>query len=210
MSGWLSQFKLGRPGHEYQFTANPESIDITEAPVAAEHRNLAGDLKRSILKASAPVIKIASSYLPKADRDRLASLCGVADTLLSFQTRDDWQVTLEQDYPTTTTSVIIQNTSATRLAAQLVANGFASSVTIAGVFDNPDGTGTNYYTAGVGGSYAAATRTITLGSALAGTTNPVYVTYTYTGWLVVMRQLQHRGMGGWMDRFQYDFELVGA
>lgn len=207
MSGWLSQFKLGRPGYEFLFSANPESIDITEAPVAAERRNLAGDLKRSVLKTSAPVVRIASSYLTKGDRDTLASLVGVTDTFLSFQTRDDWAMLLEQNTPSTVSTVVIQNTSASRLAAALVAAGFSSSITITGVFDNPSGTGTNYFT---GGSYAAATRTVTLGTPLSGTTSPCYVSYTYTGWLMTIRQLHHVGKGGWVDRFQYDFELAGA
>lgn len=204
---WLNQFKLGRPGSEYAFTLNPEGIDIDEGPVDSIYRNLAGDAKRSVLKTSAPNIRISSSYLLKAERDILASMPGITDTHLSFQCRDDFQVILEGDIPTTTGSVYIQNTSATRLSAALVAAGSSPSIAIVGVYDNAAGTGTNYYS---GGSYDSATRLVTLGSVLPSITVPCYVTYTYTGWLVVMKRLPHKYQGGWVDRATYDFELVGA
>lgn len=204
---WLSQFKFGRPGYEYLFDLNPEGLMIDEGPIDVIARNVAGDLKRSIIKASAPTIKVNSSYLQKAQRDQFASLASMADSHLSFQTRDDWQKLLERNLPLTTITVPIQNTSATRLDQALVAGGFSSQITINGVFIVADGSGTNYFT---GGSYASATRVITLGTTLPNAVQPVYVTYTYKGWLVVMRKLSHRIQGGWIDRFQYDFQLEGA
>lgn len=207
MSGWLTQFKLGRPGSEISFDINPEAIDIDEGPVDVVTRNLAGDLKRSIIKTSAPTIHISSSYLMKSQRDQFASMAGITDTHLSFQCRDDFQNVLEQQYPLTVSVLSLQNTSATRLSAALVAAGASPSVTILGVYDNVAGTGTNYFT---GGSYSSATRSVTLGIPLSGTTNPVYVTYSYTGWLVVMKRMPHSYQGGWVDRGTYDFELAGA
>lgn len=204
---WLSQFKLGRPGFEILFDLNPESMTIDEAPVDAVYRNVAGDMKRSIIKVSAPTIKISSSYLLKPQRDQFASLAGIADTFLSFQTRDDWQVKLDQNLPLTTTTVKIKNTSATRLDQALVAAGFPSQITINGVFITADGSGTNYFTAG---SYASATRIITLGTPLPNAVQPTYVTYTYKGWLVIMQRFPHIVRGGWVDRFQYDFTLEGV
>jgi len=204
---WLSQFKLGRPGYEVLFDVNPEGMDIVEQPIDVVTRNIKGHMKRSIIKTSAVSIKISSSYLLKTQRDLFASMAGISDTFLSFQTRDDWAVMYEYNLPASVSSVIIQDTSVTKLSAALVAVGSSPSVTITGVFLNPAGTGTNYWT---GGSYNSATRAITLGTSLPTATAPVYVTYTYTGWLVMLKSLNHRIQGGWMDRFQYDFELVGA
>lgn len=204
---WLSQFKLGRPGYEYSFDFNPAAMTFDEQPVAVLNRNLAGDLKKAFLKTSAPVLKINSNYLTKAQRDQFASLLSVTDTFLSFQTRDDWQVLLERNIPTTTTSVAIQNNSATRLSAALVAAGFSGQITINGVYRVADGSGTNYYSGG--SSYADATRILTLASALPDT-SPVFVSYTYKGWLVDIKSIPAQMQGGWIDKFTYDFELVGA
>lgn len=207
MAGWLSQFKLGRPGYEYSFTVNPSAMNIDEGPIDIIHRNLAGDLKKSIVKTSAPIIKIASGYFTKTQRDQFASLAGIADTFLSFQTRDDWQNILEKNYPTDTSHVTIQNTSATRLSAQLKAGGFSGIISGISVYTTPDGSGTEYFS---GGSYDDSTRILTLGATLPDNVSPVFVTYTYKGWLVNMRKLSHNIQGGWVDRFQYDFQLEGA
>jgi hypothetical protein len=203
---WLSQFLLGRPGLEFSFDFNPEAMTIDEGPLAVYHRNLAGDMKKSVIKNIIPVIKINSSFLTLAQRNQFASLAAISDTFLSFQTRDDWQVIAERNLPSDTTHVTIQNNSITRLSAALVAAGASGIITINSVTTAPY-TGTNYFT---GGSYADATRIVTLGSALSSSTNPVYVTYTYKGWLVNMEKLSHAINGGWVDRFTYDFVLTGA
>lgn len=207
MAAWLTYFLLGRPGYEYSFDVNPSAMSIDDGPVDVLHRNLAGDLKKSIIKPSAPTLRVNSNYLTKAQRDQFASLACIADTFLSFQTRDDWNLLLELDYPSTTTTVVIQNSSATRLSAALAAAGFSGQITITGVFTVASGSGTNYYT---GGTYADATRTVTLGTPLADATSPVYVSYTYKGWLVNMHRMAHTAQGGGVDIFQYDFEMVGA
>jgi len=204
---WLNQFLLGRPGFEYAFDINPEALDIVEQPIDVITRNVAGHLKRSIIKTSAVSIKLSLSFLLKTQRDQFASLAGISDTFLSFKTRDDWKMLAEYNIPASTTSVIIQQTSATKLSQALVAAGAAASITIDGVFLNPAGTGTNYWT---GGSYNSSTFTITLGTPLPIATPAVFVSYTYTGWLVMMKSLSHKIQGGWVDRFQYDFELTGA
>lgn len=220
---WIPQFLLGRPGFEYSFDINPEGMSIDEAPLAVIQRNLAGDMKKSVLKASVPIIKVNSSFLALQQRNQFASLAGIADTFLSFQTRDDWQVLSERNLPQSVTKVVIQNNSATKLSAALVAAGFTGIITINGVatvpnvlagptfgsggfgsggFDGPD-----YF---AGGSYDDASRTITLGTSLPSATQYVYVTYTYKGWLVNLDVLSHSVKGGWMDRFSYDFQLTGA
>ena len=204
---WLNQFLLGRPGFEYAFDINPEALDIVEQPIDVITRNVAGHLKRSIIKTSAVSIKLSSSFLLKTQRDQFASLAGISDTFLSFKTRDDWKMLFERNLPVDANTVLVQQTSATKLSQALVAAGAAASITIDGVFLNPAGTGTNYFT---GGSYNSANFTITLGTTLPTSTAPVFVNYTYTGWLVMMKSLNHKIQGGWVDRFQYDFELTGA
>lgn len=219
--GWQT-FKLGRPGYEYDFDVNPSAMQIDEQPISILQRNLAGDLKKSILKTSAPIIRINSNYLMVAQRNQFASLAGISDTFLSFITRDDWQVIAEKNTPISLTQVKIQNNSATKLSAALVAAGFTGIITINSVAQIPNVTagpvfggggfgeggfsGPDFFT---GGSYDDLTKTITLGTTLSSL-NPVYVSYTYKGWLVNMDKLSHAIQGGWIDRFTYDFQLTGA
>lgn len=220
---WLTSFLLGRPGYEYTFELNPEAMNIEDMPLAVLHRNLAGDLKKSVLKTSVPIIRVNSSYLTISQRNQFASLAGVQDTFLSFQTRDDWQVVAERNLPSSTSQVVIQSNSATKLSTALVAAGFSSIITISSVSTTPNPTtgstyggggygsggyaGADYYS---GGSYDDATRTVTLGTSIPSASQYVYVTYTYKGWLVNMERMNHNILGGWVDRFQYDFSLTGA
>lgn len=200
-------FRLGRPGLEQALDIDPDAVSIREGPVDVLHRNLAGDLKRSVLKASAPVVRINSRFLLKATRDKLASLAAVDDEHLGFLTRDDWQQLLLRALPDSISRVTLPNSSARRLSAARVAAGAAGTVTVDGVFSAKDGSGTNFFT---GGSYADATGAVTLGTSLNNADNPVYVTYTYRGWLVSMRRFDHAVRSGWGDRFSYDVELTGA
>jgi len=219
---WLSEFLLGRPGFEYSFEINPEGMTIDEQPIAVLQRNLSGDLKKSIIRSSAPTVRINSSKLSKTQRDQFASLPCIADTFLSFQTRDDWRTYTEWMRPSTTSQIIVPSNSATRLSAILVGAGNDSiinieavstvpSITAGGLFGD-DGFGDGGYSGPdyfEGGSYDDESRTILLGTALPSL-NPVYVTYTYKGWLVNMERFAHAARGGWLDRFIYDFQLTGA
>lgn len=202
---WI-QFKLGRPGAELTFGLNPSAFHVDDGNIIVRQRNIEGDLKKSIVKKFVPSIQLNSNYFTKAERDAFVSLLNIDDTMLSFQTRDDWQVLKAKHIATTTTAVKISNSSITKLDEALIAAGAAGQVTINGVYDNPAGTGTNYYT---GGSYAGATRTITLGTpVVAGAV--LYVDYTHKGWLVDIENLSYGAEGGWVDRFTYDFQLIGA
>lgn len=221
MADWIT-FILGRPGVEITFDVNPEAIEIDEGPVAVRHMNLAGDLKKSVIKSSAPVIRINSSYLTLAQRNQFASLARVADTFLSFQTRDDWEVVDELATVVDSTHVRIANCSATRLSAILTADGNPSIITIQTPFyislGNLYGQG-GYGGGGYGGdvsfdpgtiTYDDATRTIAFTNPLADTTATVYVSYLYKGWLVDVERFGNQGQGGWLSRFKYDFQLKGA
>src|SRR5437016_651793 len=129
MANWLSQFKLGRPGYEMAFDFNPAAIQIDEQGLVARKRNLAGDMKKSALKTSIPVIRINSNYLTLAQVATIKSFAQMWDTFISFQTRNgDWTQSLEYGIPTDTRHVTLQNTSATKLSAALVAAGFSSQI----------------------------------------------------------------------------------
>lgn len=223
---FLSSFKLGRPGSEYEFEYNPEGMAIDEMPIASLQRNLAGDLKKSVIKNSAPTIRVNSNFLSPTQRDQFASLVGITDTFLSFITNDEdgpWQMFSERNKVTDLSHVTIQNNSATKLSQKLVEAGASGIITILGVAQVPNVvagpvfggggfgeggfSGPDFFT---GGSYNDLTRVVTLGTALPAGTEYVYVSYSYTGWLVNMERLAHSARGGWVDRFMYDFALTGA
>ena len=185
---WVSAFKLGRPGYEASFDVNPEKVQISWARTSSKNYTLSGRLKERVLQTVRPTARLNSKWFPKNQLDLLVSLLAITDTQLSFITRTDWNQLLEPNIAPNTTTVQIQDTSITRLSAIYAAGGFGTTptlgtVTISGVYINPDGSGTNYYAGG--GTYADATNTITLGSSLPQA-QQVYVSYTYPGWLVQM------------------------
>jgi len=203
---WLSSFKLGRPGYELTFDANPMQMPIGEAQICAINRVLSGRLKKRVFRTTFPTIKISSNWFPLADRNKFLSLLSVTDTFLSFQVRDDLEMQGEVNYPTDSTHIPLRGNSATLLSKALVAAGFASQITVSGVYDNPSYTGTNYYT---GGSYDDASLVVTLGSAVSASVAH-YCTYIYKGWLVDIRRIDYTAYGGRVDLFSYDLELVGV
>lgn len=218
---WLNQFLFGRPGQEYLFEINPEAMQIEESGIVVLQRNLIGDLKKSTLRVSAPIIKVNSSFLSKLQRDQFNSLVAVTDTFLSFQTRDDW--TQYKDLATILdlTHLRLQYSSALRLSNVLVGMGFSSVITILGVSFTFAGGG-NFGGGGFGGggfggtfdpgaiSYNDQTYVVTITNPLPSLGLNVYVDYTYVGWLVNMEKFSHSAKGGWLDRFNYDFVLTGA
>lgn len=207
---WIPQFKLGRPGAEQVFDYNAMQMDITESQVAASNRVLSGRLKKRVFRTTFPIITLQADYFTVAQRNLMASLLGVTDTFLSFIVRDsaDLKMTLEQNYPTDAFSVPLAQNSATLLSAALVAAGVAASISILGVYDNPSGTGTEYY---AGGSYNSATYTVTLGTPLIVGGAPAYITYGYSGWLVEMNTIGYTASGGRIDAMTYSgWTLTGV
>ena len=222
---WFDFFLLGRPGYEIPFEVNPMAISFDEGSINVQQRNLAGDLKKSVFKSFVPMVKISSDYMTLNQRNQFSFLSGISDTFLSFQTRSDWQIVDEVNLPTSTLSVPLQNNSITKLSTLLDSLGFPGIITVNAVYTSPspwlnfgygqfgygqDGYGgiqlINYFT---GGIYTDSTKTITLGSALP-TTNQVYVTYTYKGWLVNIDKISYSIQAGWIDRFKYDYSLIGV
>jgi hypothetical protein len=207
-----TNFLLGRPGYEMQFDVPAEAMGIDYSDIKVLQTNLAGDLKKSIIKTDVPTIRMSSSFLTLAQRNQLASLRHNSDTFFSFRCRDDWQVYYEPATIIDTTHVQLANTSATKLSALLISLGFSSIITVQTPFYQilPIGGagGTTFNPGAV--TYADATRIITLTNALPGTTSPIYVSYVYTGWLVELNSIAPNNKGGWLDRSTYDIEMVGA
>lgn len=191
---------LGRPGYEATFDINPHQLQINNTQIAATNRVLSGHLRKWVFRTEFPTITLNGTFFTMAQKDLMESMLTISDTFLSFKVHSGFTRTGEINYPDNSgTTVTIQENSATLLSAALVAASAAGSITITGVFDNPSLTGTNYYTSG---SYADATRIITLGTPLA-LASACYVTYLYTGWLVNMQSLPWSNQGGYVDVTQY-------
>ena len=218
---WKTPFILGRPGAEYSFEINPEAMAIDEAGVVVLQRNLNGDLKKSTLKINTPSIKINSSFLSFQQRNQFNSLIGVADTFLSFQTRTDWTQYNDLAQVIDTTHFKLTNSSALRLSKALVQLGFSSIITITGISISP-ANGAAWEQGAWGafpwmGTYNPGTITyndltyiVTVQNPIPDLTYAVFITYTYTGWLVNMQKMNSQYQGGWLDRAKYDFQLEGA
>ena len=215
MAGWKTSFLLGRPGAEYSFDYAPGVMPITRNQISADNRVLSGKLKSWIFRTEFTEITLNGTFFTMAQADLMSSLLTVTDTLLSFKVRDSFTLSGELDYVSGAgTTVPIQENSATLLSTALVAASSASSITITGVFSTAALTGTNYWYAngvdGAHGTYADATRIITLGLAMTPYA-AAYVTYQYTGWLVKMNSINFTPQGGNVDITKYsDWQLIGA
>lgn len=221
--GWIS-FKLGRPGAEYTFEVPPEAMSVDPRPITSLQRNLAGGLRKATMSAMAPIIKLNSSFLSLEQRNQFATLMGVADTFLSFQCRDDWQQVRELVGVVDSRHFLLSPNSALRLSQALVQQSFDSIITpvsleVTGANQAPWTPG-NYGAFPWGGgppgfdpgimTYDDLTYTLEIANPIPDLTAAIYLTYTYTGWLVDLQQMNTRYQGGWLDRATYDIQLVGA
>lgn len=220
---WTS-FLLGRPGAEYTFEVPPEAMSIDPNPITSVQRNLGGGLRKSTISPMAPIVRLNSSFLSLEQRNQFASLLGVADTFLSFQCRDDWQQVNDLVSVVDSRHFLLTQNSALRLSYTLVQQSFPSIITPVSL----QVTGANQapWTPGPWGAfpwgggppgfdpgtmtYDDLTYTLEIANPIPDVTAAVYLTYTYTGWLVDMQQLNTKYQGGWLDRATYDFQLVGA
>ena len=201
---WLTQFKLGIPGSEYTFDVNPGTMSMVDGPVQVKNVNLAGDSRTDIPKNFKPTATINSNHLTLAQKSQFIGLACLP-AFLSFQTRDDMTF-FEQDTPDSTSLVTIRGNSITLLDKALNDISGAANLTITGVFTTIAGSGTNYYT---GGSYARATRVITLGTPLPNL-NDCFVFYSYIGWMANIEAVNSVAQGGWVDLHTYDFVIEGV
>ena len=193
---WISNFLLGRPGYELAFSINPNTVEVDAAQIVAENRVLSGRLRKWVFRTNVPTMTLQSDFFTVQDFYRMQSLLAVTDTMLSFRIRDgDMQTSLEICYPTGATALPIRENSALLLSQALVAAGFPSVITINGIWDNPAGTGTNYFT---GGSYQDSSFIITPGTPLL-VQQPHFVTYSFPGYLVSMKAIKGTFLGGQID-----------
>lgn len=211
---WINPFLLGRPTLENSFDVSPDKLEPQFGKLFSHQRTLSGALKERIFTRFMPTVQLSTVWFPKTQLDHFTSLLNITDTFLSFKCRDDWKIEYAPYIPTTTTTVTLEPNAITRLSAALVAAGGASCITITGVWNalssssgNPVGSGTNYYTGG--GTYADATGVATLHTTLPNL-NQVYVSFTYTGWLVSLQEIKAPITGGRVDLFNYNFSLVPA
>jgi hypothetical protein len=190
--------------------------------IAVRHRTLDGSMKKSIMNPGMPNIKLSSKYLTPAQRNQLASLSMIDDTFLSFQCRDDWQAIVLKVTPTALNQIVLPSMSNLKLSKVLVDAGFSSVITIDRVDEIPNPTIANTYDSGgygeggydiaehyAGGSYDDSSYTITPGTLLT-TLDPVYVTFTYKGWLVDIDKFTSTYKGDNIEWFSYDFQLTSA
>ena len=206
-----TDFHLGRPGYELAFTIRPESLDIDYSNMVIVNQNIAGDTKQSIVKSSVPTIQLRANYLSMDDRNKLASLRNITDTLLSFKCRDDWKNLYERVSIIDSTHVQLANTSATRLSEVMVGLGLTATITISTMYTIPPsyaGAGTTFDPGAT--TYDSTTRIITLTNALSSLTDPFYVTTIYTGWLVRLAKVSAANTGGLVDYSNCDVQLIGA
>jgi len=203
---WTS-FLLGAPGYEFTFEVPPEAMSIDVGDVKVLQPNLAGDLKKSVIKTGVPKIQLKSSYLSITQLNQFYSLRQMVNNFLSFKCRNDFSV-FDQVTVLSTTSVQLNNNSATRLSATLVAAGFSSQINVAGTFYYGPRSSDTPFTPGAT-VYTDSTRIITFANTLPSPSF-LFVPYTYSGWLVEMTKFTPANKGGWVDRSTYDIELTGA
>jgi len=202
---WLSSFLLGIPGQEYSFDVSPATMQLSEGPNIIVNKNIMGYLRKAIINQYSATAKISGSYLTLAQRQTFLSFCSMPDVFFSFRTRDNW-TRLEKAAPSNSGTTITLDTNAITLLDQTLAiESYTTQITILGVYDNFAMSGTNYYT---GGSFNASTSQITLGTTLAADFG--YVNYQYQGFLCNVETIDTTSEGGWMDKFQYDFQITGV
>lgn len=204
---WLDNILFGPVENAIELEVNPMAMSFDFGLIKLTQRNLLGDLKKSIIKNTVPLVRINANYLTIEQLNIFNGFLGYPSGFFAFITRDDWSMTLQKTMSTSVSTVPIPQSSITKLDAARVALGAGGLITPTGVFENAGGTGTNFYTSG---AYDDDTQTIILGSNLSSSVREVWITYTYTGWLVDIDKISASIQAGWLDRFSYDFVLTGV
>jgi len=186
---YLENFKIGRPGYEYEFWDNPSNIEVSPGEISQETRNKQGEIKKSLYR-FAPVIKLTSiSNYTVAELNKLIDLKN--DVQGSHWLLINDALSILREYRTSATVSTVKLMNASR-----------ANITIVGVWLATDYTkvGTNYYT---GGNFVESTLTITLGTVLSGANTDVIIEYTYQGWYIKIDPegltFNMKGNMGWVD-----------
>lgn len=187
----------------------PEAVSIDDGPIADRKRNLAGALIKTTVSPNVPTIQMNSSMLSVDQGNILATLANIDDTFLSLKVRDnDLAVRLYRLIPTPTEfRLYLPPSSITRLDKALDDASQPTLIEISGIFATPDEGGTNLFDGG--STYDPQTREIVLNTPL-GSDDDVFVSFTYSGWLVDMQSFPRTAKGGYVDIFDFDVQFVGA
>lgn len=196
---WKRRIQVGRVGEERAIDAPVIAPpDLTAREIEHVHKNLQGDILRSVVKINTPIFALSLAQVTEADVNYLIGLKSRARNLLSLILNDGWTMPDEENTTTDTTHVTLINTS-------------ARGITVTGVFLDSDfqHTGTNFFTSG---SFDATTRIVTLGAAVPSANTNVLIAYTFTKHRVFLRSMRYRPMPGAASaRFYYvDLEFEGA
>ncbi len=199
MSAFATAIKLGRPRNEKIFLANVDAVDTfakNSRRVQSKGDNLSGETFIRVRRRAKPVFRIALPCVPQATFEEVLSLNRISNEHLSFIWADDIRVISDRYKTTGLTSLVLASDPSTLLGAAYVAAGGADTdiVNIDGVFTSYDPTGgqggTNFFAGG--GSYDAATRTITLGSSPGPIGTEVFVNWKFNGSLVTITSMSER------------------
>jgi hypothetical protein len=214
---WRVPFQLGRPNAMALFEINPDAIHWDDQKLEEVTRGADGTLNAVTISRDRPGLKLSGNYITPAFWNQLRGLMMVDDTPLVFSPstllgNQVMEVWTERAIPTALSTVPLADNSFLRGSALQVAAGGSTAITPIGVWTAPGvtggrlGAGTNYWTAG---SYADATRTLTLGTPLPSLV-PVFVTYQSTVLAVHLAKVPSKSQGGWVDAWRYDLEIQGA
>lgn len=202
MADYQGTIKIGRPRKELSFTGDVDGLSHFAQRIGTNEkmvRNAAGEAFRRVFRKQDADFRVRLAF-PVSDsiKNQLESMKLIADEPLSFYFADAWPVYSDRYTLDTTTTFKLSTSPYAGLGTAYKAAGGADTdiIAITGVFTDYDVAGgqvsTNYFTSG---SYAAATRTVTLGSSPGAAGTVVYANWTYKGALVFMRPFQPQNRG---------------
>lgn len=196
MSGFASVIKLGRPRDEVVFIANispVESFAKNSRRVQSKTDNLSGETFIRVRRRAKPQFRISLPCVPQSVMEQIISLNRISDEHLSFVWAEDVRVISDRYKTTGLTSVVLGSDPSTLLGAAYKAAGGTDTdiIGIDGVFADYDPNGaqvsTNFFAGG--GTYDAATRTLTLGTSPGPAGTTVFINWKFNGSLVTVARL---------------------
>lgn len=193
---WHPVFRLGPTGGEIDFVCQVVEVQVNEANIEVEQRNLAGANLKSYLRQNVPDVTL---NLARVSDSLMSILRGFQSSMsaLNFLFNSSLTVKYLMGTSASTTSIVIPPTSAT-------------GIVITGVFLQSDyaQSGTNYFSGG--STFSSTTGTLTLATPLPGANTDVWINYTFTGlscWAKVMAR-PHQGM--YKNFWQVTLTLTGS
>lgn len=220
MGGWQTIQKIGRPRKELEFDDDVDGPSVFAQRIGSTEkvvRNSQGEaFRRTFRRQNAKFRVRMASPVSDTIKNQLESMRLIADEPLSFFFADAWPIFSDRYTLDTTTTLKLSSSPYTRLgkAYKAAGGGDTDIIAITGVFTDykvaGDQVSTDFFSGG--GTYAADTRIITLGSSPGAAGTEVFVNWTYKGALAFMKDFQPRHTGGnisagtaqWDISFQLD------